>query len=97
MSPYSCFLSLAPKLSGLAYLLSNGSSFIHFRSKPAALNGKWSLSILSNEGIVFTCAYSSTCTDNSTYLYEERHRQIGTLELKPVDIHTKLLKTRRYP
>ena len=33
----------------------------------------------------------------STYLYEERHRQIGTLELKPVDIHNALLKTRRYP
>ena len=47
-------------------------------------------------GIVFTCTYFRTCTDNSTYLYEERHRQIRTLELKPVDIHNKLLKTRRY-
>ena len=41
------------------------------------------------KGIVFTCTHFCTCTYNSTYLYEEQHRQIGTLELKPVDIHNK--------
>ena len=38
-------------------------------------------------GIVFACAYSSTCTDNSTYLYKERHKQNRYFRVK----------TRRYP
>ena len=44
-------------------------------------------------GIVFGCAYLSTCTDIGTYLYEERHRQNWYIVKS---VHSFRLKTRKY-